>query len=66
MFTQSRKHLAAVHETYFQHQRFAFKFGLTCMKAGFMALIHGLVPACFESRASETVKRLAGIERINK
>ena len=66
MLAQSRKHLAAIHETYFQHQRFAFKYGLTCMKAGFMALIHGLVPAWFESKASETVKHLAGIERTNK
>ncbi len=63
MFTRSSKHLASVNETYFQHQHFAFKFGLTCIKAGMMALIHGVVPAYFESRASETVQRLAGMQR---
>ena len=63
MFTSSSKHLASVNETYFQHQRFAFKFGLTCIKAGMMALIHGVVPAFYETKASDTVKRLAGVQR---
>ncbi len=66
MFTRSSKHLASVNETYFQHQRFAFKFGLICIKAGLMAMIHGVVPAYFESRASETVKRLVAVSRITR
>ena len=66
MFTSSSKHLASVNETYFQHQHFAFKFGLTCMKAGLMAMVHGLIPACFETRASDIVKRLAAVSRTTQ
>lgn len=63
MIKKSIHHLASVNESYFQHQRFAFRYGLTCMAAGFMALVHGLVPAWFETRASETVQDLAGLKR---
>lgn len=37
----------------------AFRYGATCIKAGLMACVHGLVPGWFETTASETVKKLA-------
>lgn len=58
MITQSKDHLAHVGESYFHHQKFAFLFGLRCMKAGFMAMMHGLCPALFETAASDEVKCL--------
>ena len=59
MFKRSKEHLASVNESYFQHMGVAFRYGAVCMKAGLMALAHGLVPAWFETTASETVSRLA-------
>ncbi len=57
---QSRKlHLAEVKETYFEHQGVAFRYGFNCFKAALMAFVHGLVPGCFQTSASDLVKRLA-------
>jgi len=55
----SKNHLASVQESYFQHQRVAFSYALECLKAAISAMIHGLIPACFETAASDRVKRLA-------
>ena len=63
MFKRSKQHLASVDETYTQHMGVAFRYGLTCIKAGLMALVHGLVPAWFETKASEVVQELAEKER---
>ncbi|MCG8434668.1 MAG: DUF6356 family protein [Gammaproteobacteria bacterium] len=63
MITKSRRHLAAVNESYFHHQRFAFRYAFDCFRAGAMAFVHGLVPALFETAASDLVKKLAGMGR---
>jgi len=63
MIGKSKRHLAAVGESYFEHQRFAWRYALSCLQAGALAAIHGLVPALFETAASDRVKRLAGLGR---
>ena len=59
MIKSSKTHLAEVKETYFEHQGVAFRYGSNCAKAAFMAFVHGLVPGCFQTSASDLVKRLA-------
>lgn len=56
---RSKKHLSHVDEGYFEHQLVAFRYGINCIIAGIAALIHGFVPAWFETSASNRVKRLA-------
>ena len=51
-------HPESVGESYFEHMRFAFGFGLTLLGAAMAALIHGLLPFAFETTASRTIKRL--------
>jgi hypothetical protein len=63
MIGKSKHHLSGVNESYFHHQRFAFKYGLTCIQAGLMAMVHGLIPAFFETAASDKVKALAALSR---
>ncbi len=48
-------HPHAVNESYGEHMAFAFGFGLRLLGAAFAALIHGLVPALFETTASTKV-----------
>jgi len=59
MIEKCKKHLNSVSESYFQHMAFAFKMGATCILTGLMAIIHGILPACFEKSASERIKKLA-------
>jgi len=59
MLSKSKDHLETVDETYIQHMFFALKFSLCCFKAGVMALLHALIPAMFQTGASEEIKRLA-------
>jgi hypothetical protein len=63
MIEKSKKHLKLVSESYVQHMAFAFKYGATCILAGLMAFVHGLVPAFFESAASERIKKLSSVHR---
>jgi hypothetical protein len=63
MIGKIKKHLEGVNETYFHHQRFAFKYGFGCIQAGLMAMVHGLIPALFETAASDKVKALAALSR---
>ncbi len=55
----SRRHLDAVGESYWAHQRFATRVGLAMMGAGVAAVIHGLAPFLFQSTGSRTIKRLS-------
>ena len=59
MIQSSKLHLAAVNESYFEHQAVAFRYALKCSKAALMAVIHGLVPGWFQTSASDLVKKLA-------
>lgn len=63
MIRASKQHLQDNHEGYFQHQRFALRYALACFSAGFMALLHGLIPACYPTKASDTIKALASRKR---
>lgn len=59
LISKSKAHIAAVEESYFKHLLFALKYAFCCFKAGFMAIIHGFVPAFFETGASDLVKKMA-------
>lgn len=48
-------HPASVDETYFEHMRFAGRFSVTLFAAGLAALVHALLPFCFEKTASRLI-----------
>ena len=58
MFKKAKRHLNDANKSYFEHQRFAFKAGLTCLKSSFTAFVHGIYPAFFEYDTSSSVKRM--------
>ena len=59
MFTRLfLEHPRSIGESYFEHQRRAFGFGLTMVFAGAACLVHALVPALFVRTGSEAVTRL--------
>jgi hypothetical protein len=51
-------HPRCVDESYLQHRRAAWSFSASLLKAAAACFIHGLVPALFESTASQTVNAL--------
>lgn len=51
-------HPASVDETYGEHFRFALGFSGTLFLAAGAALIHAILPFCFEKTASRIVARL--------
>ena len=51
-------HPRSVDETYLQHMAFAAWFATRLTAAAGAALIHALVPGCFETTASRTVAEL--------
>ena len=51
-------HPRTVDESYPQHRRAAWAFSASLLKAAAACFIHGLVPALFESTASQTVEAL--------
>ena len=53
-----RDHPASVGETYPEHMAFALRFGARLICAGAAAFVHALVPALFETTASDTVKAM--------
>ncbi len=55
MIGQSRAHLRAAGESYFEHMRFATNYGLLAVAAGVAALIHALIPAFCTRTASRTI-----------
>ena len=58
MISQTRAHLQAAGETYWQHFRFATTFGLLAMAAGIAALIHAFIPAFCQTTASRIIRHL--------
>jgi len=58
MIGQSRAHLRAAGESYWQHFRFATTFGLLAIAAGIAAMLHALVPGMCTSTASRIVRHL--------
>jgi gamma-F420-2:alpha-L-glutamate ligase len=55
---RSGKHLSKVGESYLQHMRFAGAVGSLMVIAGGACIIHALVPALFEDKASRTIRLL--------
>ncbi len=58
MIGQTRAHLQAAGESYWQHFRFATTFGLLAAAAGIAALIHAFIPAFCTCTASRIVRHL--------
>ena len=58
MIKKSQEHLNLVNESYAEHMSVAFKVVSKMITSGFMALIHGLIPAIFERNASNRIKEL--------
>lgn len=51
-------HPASVGESYFEHMTHAGSFGFAMVVAGIACLIHAVLPACFISTGSNTIRRL--------
>jgi hypothetical protein len=51
-------HPASVDETYFQHFISAVSFGTAMIVAGVACMVHGLLPAVFVTRGSDTIYAL--------
>jgi Family of unknown function (DUF6356) len=49
------EHPASVEETYSQHLMSAVSFGAKMVIAGVACMVHGLLPALFVTRGSDTV-----------
>ena len=58
MIKKSQEHLNSVNESYAEHMSVAFKVGSKMIASGFMALIHGLIPAIFERNESNRTNGL--------
>lgn len=59
-------HPATIDEGYFEHLLFAFKFSGRLFRMGFAALVHGVVPATFETTASSGILKLSEEIRIRR
>lgn len=55
LFTE---HPASVDETYLEHLGTALYFGTTMIVAGVACVVHGVLPAVFVTRGSDTVRAL--------
>ena len=58
MYNPFIKHPRTYGETYFEHFRYALKFGLTLILAGMACIIHSVFPWLFEYTGSNTVFNL--------
>ena len=52
------EHPASVNETYLEHLVSALSFGTTMLAAGVACMVHGLLPAVFVTRGSDTIYAL--------
>lgn len=53
-------HPATVDETYAEHARFAARFSGKLLLAGGAALVHAVLPFCFEKTAGNMIRELHG------
>jgi hypothetical protein len=49
------EHPASVNETYLEHLLSALSFGTKMLVAGLACMLHGLLPALFVTRGSDTI-----------
>ncbi|MEO6749019.1 MAG: DUF6356 family protein [Casimicrobiaceae bacterium] len=54
-------HPASVNETYWQHLRFALRFGTLMTLGGLAALVHALLPFCFVTTAGRISDELVAM-----
>ena len=52
-------HPASVGESYFGHMRFASRFAARLFAIAGAALVHAVIPALFETTASDQIKAMA-------
>jgi len=57
MFKKSKQHLRENDMTYWEHFRFASSYGIKCIKAGCLLILHSIIPAYF-SKAGATITNL--------
>jgi hypothetical protein len=60
------EHPRSVGESYLEHQRRAFSFGITLLAAALACLVHALVPGLFVHTGSDTVTRLHDRMVVNR
>ena len=58
LLRDSKAHLAAVGESYFEHLRFALTVGAMLIAAGLACSLHAFVPAWCTGTASRTIRQL--------
>ena len=58
MIFKSKQHLKAVNESYTKHFLIATKIGLIMIVYGLMAILHAIIPAYFQTSASNKIKEL--------
>jgi hypothetical protein len=51
-------HPNSVGESYFEHMWFALRFAALLSAAAFCALVHAVLPFCFETTASGIIRKL--------
>ena len=51
-------HPRSVGESYLEHQRHAFGFGISLLAAALACLVHAVVPGLFVHTGSDTIARL--------
>ena len=52
------EHPTSVDETYLQHCSSALSFGARMIVAGLACMVHGVLPAVFVTRGSDTIRTL--------
>ena len=58
MIFKSKQHLKAVNESYTEHFLIATKIGLIMIVYGLMEILHAIIPAYFQTSASNKIKEL--------
>ena len=58
MIFKSKQHLKAVNESYTEHFLIAAKIGFIMIVYGLMAILHAIIPAYFQTSASNKIKEL--------
>lgn len=59
VMNKCREHLASMQESYDEHMGFALRVSFILFSAGFLLLVHALIPAWFQCSASTRIFKLA-------
>ena len=58
MISKTKEHLNSVNESYITHMTIALKIGFTMIFYGLIAILHAIIPAYFQTSASDKIKSL--------